>query len=137
MIDWRPVGSCLSEGELQVKVSKVLTNRRYRTKVWVLIVGSWSVGWVQVLKDWGASIEAVVVEDALDPLQAIRHLLTSTPIIIPWQTVILKPDGPWDDGCMFANVRDPQDSELFAKPLLDGILALLSYPLITHCQRLT
>ena len=84
MIDWRPVGSCLSEGELQVKVSKVLTNRRYRTKVWVLIVGSWSVGWVQVLKDWGASIEAVVVEDALD-------------------------NSPWD-GCMFANIHNPRDA---------------------------
>jgi hypothetical protein len=97
-----------------VKASKAFTDRRSRSKIRVCIVGSWSIGWVQVLEDWGASIEAVVVEDALDPLKAIRHLLTSTPTIIPWQALILEPVGPWD-GCMFANVRDPRDAKLFAK----------------------
>ena len=104
----------LSTGELQVKALGMHIDRRSRSKVRVRIVGAWSVGWVQALKDWGASIEAVVTEDAPDPLKSIMHLITSSPTSIPQQALSLEPSGPWD-GAMFAHASTPQEFDLFSK----------------------
>jgi hypothetical protein len=68
MTDQGPADVRLSKGKLQVKVSETHADRRSKSKVRVRIVGARSVGWVQALKDWGARIEAVVIEDAPDPL---------------------------------------------------------------------
>ncbi len=51
-----------------------MTSRRSRSKFRVCIVGSSLIAWVQVLKDWGASIEGVV-EHILDPIKDTRQLL--------------------------------------------------------------
>jgi hypothetical protein len=83
MTDQGPADARLSKGELQVKASETHTDRRSRSKVRVWIVGARSVGWVQALEDWGASIEAVVIKDAPDPVMSIRHLITSSPTVIP------------------------------------------------------
>jgi hypothetical protein len=88
------------------------TDRRSRSKVEVRIVGLCSIGWFQVLKDWGASIEGVV-EDILDPLKDIRQLFTPMPTITVHQALLLEPVGP-RDGCMFVNIPAPQDAKLFA-----------------------
>jgi hypothetical protein len=68
-----------------------------------------------ILEDWGASIEAVV-EDILDPIKDIRHLLSNLPTITLRQALLLAPLGPWD-GCMFANIHTFNDAKLFASLL--------------------
>lgn len=114
MTDQGPADVCLSKGELQVKVSGTHIDRRSRSKVRVHIVVARSVGWVQALEDWGASIEAVVKEDAPDPLKSIRHLITSSPTSIPQQALSLEPSGPWG-GAMFAPASARQEFDLFSK----------------------
>ncbi len=110
MVDKGPVSLLIMKGELQVKMSLASTERRSRSKVRVRIVGLWSICWVQVLKDCGASIEAVV-EDIPAQFKDIRHLITSTPTITVVKALGLEPWGPWD-GCLFAHVRTAQDSIL-------------------------
>ena len=83
MTDQEPADVCLSKGKLQVKASETHADRRSRSKVRVLIVGARLVGWVQALEDWGASIDAVVIEDVPDPVMSIRHLITLSHTIIP------------------------------------------------------
>jgi hypothetical protein len=76
-------------------MSLVSADRRSRSKVRAWIVGSWSICWVQVLEDWGASIEAVV-EDIQAQFKDIRHLITSMPTITVVKALELVPcEGSW------------------------------------------
>ncbi len=61
-------------------MSQMVNGRRSRSKFRVHIVGSYSISWIQILEDWGASIEGVV-GDILDPIKDIRHLLSTRPTI--------------------------------------------------------
>jgi hypothetical protein len=112
MIDRGPVASQPLKGESRVKISQMVTNRRFRSRFRVRIVGSSLISWVQILEDWGASIEAVV-EDILDPIKDISHLLSNLPTITLQQALVLALRGPWD-GCMFANIHTSNDAKLFA-----------------------
>ncbi len=103
------------KGESHVKMSEVVKDRRSRTKFRVHIVGSFLIAWAQVLEDWGTSIEGVV-EGILDPIKDIRHLVSKLPTITLQEALLLEPCGPWD-GCLFANILNPQDLKLFATVL--------------------
>ncbi len=70
------------------------------------------MGWVEALEAWGAADEAVVVQTP-DEFKDIRRVLTLTPATTPQDAHQLLPLGPWD-GCMFANLATPKDSELVA-----------------------
>ncbi len=100
------------KGKSHVKTSEVVNNARSRSRFRVRIVGSFLIAWVRVLEDCGVSIEGVV-EDILDPIMDIRHLMTKWPTITPREALLLDPLGPWD-GCLFANIHNPRDSKLFA-----------------------
>jgi hypothetical protein len=88
-MDWGPVASQPLKGKSCVKTSHMVTNRRSRSKFRVRIVGSYSISWVQILEDWGASIEGVM-EDILDPTKDIRHLLSTMPTITLQQALLLE-----------------------------------------------
>jgi hypothetical protein len=111
-MNWGPVVLQPLKGESHVKTSEVVNNGRSRSRFRVCIVGSFSIAWVRVLEDCGASIEGVV-EDILDPIKDIRHLMTKWPTITLLEALLLDPLGPWD-GCLFANIHNPRDLKLFA-----------------------
>ncbi len=100
------------KGKSHVKTSEVVNNGRSRSKFRVHIVGSFLIAWAQVLEDCGTSIKWVV-QDILDPIKDIRHLVSKLPTITLQEALLLEPLGLWD-GCLFANILNPQDSKLFA-----------------------
>jgi hypothetical protein len=112
MMDRGAVVLQLLKGKSHVKTSEIVTNRRSRSKFRVCIVGSSLIAWVQVLEDWGMSVEGVM-EHILDPIKDIRQILSKLPTITLQEALSLEPLGPWD-GCMFANIRTSQDLKLFA-----------------------
>ncbi len=92
------------------------------------LIGSNSLGWVEVLEGWGAEIEAIVVS-SLDLYSHIRALVRNTPITALDLTYLLSPCGPWD-GCLAANIITTEDaraiSVLFKQWLSAiGILSIL------------
>jgi hypothetical protein len=111
-MDRGPVASQPLKGKSRVKMSQMVTNRRSRSRFRVRIVGSSSISWVQILEDWGASIK-VVVEDILDPIKDIRHLLSNLPTITLRQALLLVPLGPWDGGvCLQTSIHPMMPSYL-------------------------
>ncbi len=100
------------KGKSHVKTSEVMNDGRSRSKFRVCIVGSFSIAWVQVLEDCSASIEGVV-QDILDPIKDIRHLVSILPTITLQEALLLEPLGPWDKR-LFVNILNSQDLKLFA-----------------------
>ena len=92
----------LLKGEAIAKMSGEGVSRKARSKVRVRIVGSSSIGWMEVLESWGGCLEALVV-DIPDCYKDIRHLLNPMPTTMPDKALLLPPLGPWD-GCLFANL---------------------------------
>jgi hypothetical protein len=72
------------------------------------VIGSNSLGWVEVLEGWGAKIEAVVVS-SLDCYSHIRALVTTTSTTALDLAYLLPPCGPWD-GCLAANIKTTEDA---------------------------
>jgi hypothetical protein len=99
--DWGPTSSTIFQGKLQAITSRMGIGRRLRSKVRVRVVGESSLGWVKALEAWGASVEAVVVDNP-DSSKDVRGLVTSTATTTSHEAFLLQPIGPWD-GCMFAN----------------------------------
>ena len=97
-------------GELQSIGARMAVGRRPRSKVRIRIVGSSSIGWVEAVEAWGAEVEAVVVS-LPDIFKDIRGKLSFTPITTPHDALHLLPLGAWD-GCMFATIITPEDSQL-------------------------
>ncbi len=79
-------------------------------QIWV--VGAWSLGWVGVVKAWGAAVETVVVDNP-DPFKDIRGLVSLTKTTTLRDASLLLPFGAWD-GCMVANLTSFQDSDMVA-----------------------
>ncbi len=111
-MNWGPVALQPLKGESHVKTPAVVNDGRSRSKFRVRIVGSFLIAWAQVLEDCGASIKGVV-QDILDPIKDIRHLVSKLPTITLQEGLLLELLGPWDR-CLFANILNPQDLKLFA-----------------------
>ncbi len=96
------------------------------------IVGTSSIGWMEVLESWGGSLEAMVV-DIPDLYKDIRHLLNPMPTITPDKALLLPPLGPWD-GCLFAKVSSLRDSNLVTLLFKrwQPAIAILSVPPTLH-----
>jgi hypothetical protein len=104
--DGGPIAS-VSKGELHALTSQTEVGRRARSKVRARFVGSHSLGWFEVLKGWGAEVEAVVVS-RLGHYKDIRQLLTTTPTTADHLANDLLPLCPWD-GCLAAYLITAQD----------------------------
>ena len=76
------------------------------------VIGSNSLGWVEVLEGWGAKIEAVVVS-SLDCYSHIRALVTTAPTMVLDLAYLLPPCGPWD-GCLAANIITTEDARVIS-----------------------
>ena len=105
--DGGPTGS-LTTGESHILTSQSGVRRTARSKVRARVIGSNSLGWVEVLEGWGAEIEAVVVS-SLDCYSHIRALVTTTPTGALDLAYLLPPCGPWD-GCLAANIITIEDA---------------------------
>jgi hypothetical protein len=92
----------LTTGESHVITSQSGVCRRARSKVRARVIGSNSLGWVEVLEGRGAEIEAVVVS-SLDCYSHIWALVTTTPTTALHLAYNLPPCGPWD-GCLAVNI---------------------------------
>jgi hypothetical protein len=107
--DGGPITS-VSKGELHALTSQSEVGRRARSKVRARVVGSYSLGWVEVLDGWGAEVEAMVVS-RLDHYKDIRQMLTTTPTMAAHLAYDFPPLGPWD-GCLAANLLSAEDVAL-------------------------
>jgi hypothetical protein len=96
--------------EAHAVISQTEVGRRARSKVRTRIVGSHSLGWVDVFEQWGAEVEAVVVS-SLDHYKDIRQLVLTTPKTASDLAFDLPPSGPWD-GCLAANLLTCEDVRL-------------------------
>jgi hypothetical protein len=100
----------VASGEAHAIISQTEVGRRARSKVRTRIVGSHSLGWVEVFKGWGAEIEAMVVS-SFDHYKDIRQLVLTTPTMASHLAFDLPPSGPWD-GCLAANLLTCEDAWL-------------------------
>ncbi len=77
--DERRGPGCVSllTGEQVAMESDTTLTRRGRSGVRVCLVGDESLGWLEVLEAWGATIEALVIRGS-DQLKDTRQLLTVT-----------------------------------------------------------
>ena len=84
----------LAEGELVVSSSATALSRRGRSEVRARVVGSSSLGWLEVAEGWGARVELVVHGSAPDPVIKLRREhLTRTDYL---SALKLEPVGPWN-----------------------------------------
>ena len=84
----------LAEGELVVSSSATALSRRGRSEVRVRVVGSSSLGWLEVAEERGARVELVVHGSAPDPVIKLRREhLTRTDYL---SALKLEPVGPWN-----------------------------------------
>jgi hypothetical protein len=120
-------------GEARVKASQIGTDRRSRSKVWVRIVESRSIGWLEVLEAWGANVEAVVLEFP-EKLKDTRQLVSSVPTITPQKALVLPPLGLWD-GCMFGHLLTAQDSHLVGSLIKRWQPAIIVLSIHSSCSR--
>jgi hypothetical protein len=109
--DGGPTGS-LTTGESHILTSQSGVRKTARSKVRARVIGSNSLGWVEVLEGWGAEIEAVVVS-SLDCYSHIRALVTTTPTGALDLAYLLPPCGPWD-GCLAANIITTEDARVIS-----------------------
>ena len=84
----------LAEGELVVSSSAAALSRRGRSEVRARVVGSSSLGWLEVAEEWGARVELVVHGSAQDPVIKLwREHLTRIDYL---SALKLEPVGPWN-----------------------------------------
>jgi hypothetical protein len=58
-----PIISTILQGKSQAITSRMGIGRRPRSKVRIRVVGACLLGWVEVVKAWGASVKAMVVDN--------------------------------------------------------------------------
>ena len=72
------------------------------------VIGSNSLGWVEVLEGWRAEVEATVVS-SLDHYSHIGALVTTTPTTVLDIAYLLPTCGPWD-GCLAVHIITTEDA---------------------------
>ena len=89
-----PGEGSLAPGELVSHRSGGVLSRRGRTEVRVRVVGSSSLGWLEVADSWGARVEAVVHGEIPDPAVNCRfNYLTRIDITSAFK---FPPQTAWD-----------------------------------------